>query len=167
MAKKKDEKTNVMRILDQKKIPYTPHFYEEGEGPEGTREYGVHVARALGQDPNRAFKTLAAKGASGGYYVFDIPAPDSLDLKKAAKAAGEKSVELLAVKDITAVTGYVRGGCSPVGMKKQYPAIFHRTALDFPTIYISAGKIGAQVEVEPKVLLSLLRAGTADIIADK
>jgi len=167
MAKKKDEKTNVMRILDQKKIPYIPHFYEEGEGPEGTREYGVHVAQALGQDPNRAFKTLVAKGTSGGYYVFDIPAPESLDLKKAAKTAGEKSVELLAVKDITAVTGYIRGGCSPVGMKKQYPAIFHRTALDFPTIYISAGKIGAQVEVEPKSLLSLLCAGTADIITDK
>ncbi len=166
MAKKKDEKTNVMRILDQKKIPYTPHFYEEGEGPEGTREYGVHVAQALGQDPNRAFKTLVAKGASGGYYVFDIPAPDSLDLKKAAKAAGEKSVELLAVKDITAVTGYIRGGCSPVGMKKQYPAVFHKTALDFPTIYISAGKIGAQVEVEPDALLALLRAETADIVAE-
>ena len=164
MAKKKDEKTNVMRILEQKKIPYTAHFYEEGEGPEGTREYGVHVAQALGQDPRRAFKTLVAKGASGAYYVFDIPAADSLDLKKAAKAAGEKSVELLAVKDITAVTGYVRGGCSPVGMKKQYPAIFHETALDFETIYVSAGKIGAQVEVAPEALLALLRAETADII---
>ena len=164
MAKKKDEKTNVMRILDQKKVPYTPHFYEEGEGPEGTREYGVHVAQALGQDPERAFKTLVAKGASGGYYVFDIPAPDSLDLKKAAKAAGEKSVELLPVKDITAVTGYIRGGCSPVGMKKQYPTIFHQTALDFETIYVSAGKIGAQVEVGPQALLDLLRAETADIV---
>ena len=164
MAKKKDEKTNVMRILDQKKVPYTPHFYEEGEGPEGTREYGVHVAQALGQDPRRAFKTLVAKGASGGYYVFDIPTPDSLDLKKAARAAGEKSVELLAVKDITAVTGYIRGGCSPVGMKKPYPTIFHETALEFETIYISAGKIGAQVEAEPQALLALLRAGTADIV---
>lgn len=164
MAKKKDEKTNVMRILDQKKVPYTAHFYEEGEGPEGTREYGVHVAEALGEDPRRAFKTLVAKGASGGYYVFDIPTPDSLDLKKAAKAAGEKSVELLAVKDITAVTGYIRGGCSPVGMKKQYPVIFHETALDFETIYVSAGKIGAQVEVEPGALLALLRAETADIV---
>jgi len=166
MAKKKDEKTNVMRILDQKKIPYTPYFCEGGEGPEGTREYGVHVAQALGQDPNRGFKTLVAKGASGGYYVFDIPTPDSLDLKKAAKAVGEKSVELLAVKDINAVTGYVRGGCSPVGMKKQYPTVFHKTALDFPTIYVSAGKIGAQVEVEPKALLALLRADTADITAE-
>ena len=166
MAKKKDEKTNVMRILDQKKVPYTPHFYEEGQGPEGTREYGVHVAQALGQDPRRAFKTLVAKGASGGYYVFDIPTPDSLDLKKAARAAGEKSVELLAVKDITAVTGYIRGGCSPVGMKKQYPTVFHQTALEFETIYISAGKIGAQVEVEPGTLLALLRAETADIVAE-
>ena len=164
MAKKKDEKTNVMRILDQKKIPYTPHFYEETEGPQGTREYGVHVAQVLGQDHRRAFKTLVAKGASGGYYVFDIPTPDSLDLKKAAKAAGEKSVELLAVKDITAVTGYIRGGCSPVGLKKPYPTIFHETALEFETIYISAGKIGAQVEVEPQALLGLLRAGTADIV---
>lgn len=164
MAKKKDEKTNVMRILDQKKVPYTPHFYEEGEGPEGTREYGVHVAQALGQDPKRAFKTLVAKGASGGYYVFDIPTPDSLDLKKAARAAGEKSVELLPVKDITAVTGYVRGGCSPVGMKKQYPAVFHETALEFDTVYVSAGKIGAQVEVEPHALLALLGASTADIV---
>ena len=93
--KKKEEKTNVMRILDQKRVPYTAHFYEESEGPAHTREYGVHVAQALGQDPARAFKTLAAKGASGGYYVFDIPAPESLDLKKAAKAVGEKSVELL------------------------------------------------------------------------
>ena len=164
MAKKKDEKTNVMRILDQKKVPYTPHFYEEGQGPEGTREYGVHVAQALGQDPRRAFKTLVAKGASGGYYVFDIPTPDSLDLKKAARAAGEKSIELLPVKDITAVTGYIRGGCSPVGMKKPYPTIFHETALEFETIYISAGKIGAQVEAEPQALLALLRAGTADIV---
>ena len=161
MAKKKDEKTNVMRILEQKKIPYTPYFCEEGEGPEGTRDYGVHVAQSLGQDPRRGFKTLVARGASGGFYVFDIPVADSLDLKK---AAGEKSVELLAVKDITAVTGYVRGGCSPVGMKKPYPTIFHQTALEFETIYVSAGKIGAQVEVEPGALLALLRAETADIV---
>ncbi len=164
MAKKKDEKTNVMRILDQKKVPYTPHFYEEEEGPEGTRDYGVHVAQVLGQDPKRAFKTLVAKGASGTYHVFDIPTTDSLDLKKAAKAAGEKSIDLLPVKDITAVTGYIRGGCSPVGMKKQYPTIFHQTALEFETIYVSAGKIGAQVEVEPRALLDFLRAETADII---
>ena len=122
------------------------------------------MAQALGQDPRRAFKTLVAKGASGAYHVFDIPATDSLDLKKAAKAAGEKSIDLLPVKDITAVTGYIRGGCSPVGMKKQYPTIFHQTALEFETIYVSAGKIGAQVEVEPRALLGLLRAETADIV---
>ena len=162
--RKKEEKTNVMRILDQKKIPYTAHYYEESDGPEGTREYGLHVAQALGQDPKRAFKTLTARGASKDIYVFDIPTPDSLDLKKAAKAVGEKSIELLHVSEITAVTGYVRGGCSPIGMKKSFPTVFHVSALDFPTIYISAGKIGAQVEAAPGDLLTLLRAETADLI---
>ena len=121
------------------------------------------MAEALGQDPNRGFKTLVARGASKGIYVFEIPAPENLDLKKAAKAVGEKSIELLHVAEINAVTGYIRGGCSPVGMKKQYPTVFHKTALDFDTIYISGGKIGAQVEVPPQALLSLLRAKTADI----
>ena len=164
MAKKKDEKTNVMRILEQKGISYTPWLYEENEGPDGTREYGVHVAQVLGQDPARAFKTLVARGSSGGYCVFDIPVTESLDLKKAARAAGEKSVELLAVKDITAVTGYIRGGCSPVGMKKRYPTWFHETALSFESIYVSAGNIGASVEIAPQALLDLLQAGTADLI---
>lgn len=167
MAKKKEEKTNVMRILDQKKIPYTARFYEEGEGPEGTREYGVHVAEALGQDPARGFKTLVARGASKGIYVFEVPAPENLDLKKAARAVGEKSIELLHVAEINAVTGYIRGGCSPVGMKKQYPTVFHRTALDYETVYISAGKIGAQVELAPRALLDLLGASTADIVVDQ
>ena len=166
MAKHKEEKTNVMRILDQKKIPYTAYFYEEGEGPEGTREYGVHVAQALGQDPARGFKTLVARGASKGVYVFEVPVAENLDLKKAAKAVGEKSIELLHVAEINAVTGYIRGGCSPVGMKKQYPTVFHKSALEFETIYISAGKIGAQVELAPQALLDLLRAETADIIAE-
>lgn len=160
--KEKELKTNVLRILDQKKIPYTPHFYEGG-GPEGTREYGVHVAAALGQDPRRGFKTLVAKGASKGVYVFVIPVAENLDFKKAAKAVGEKSVELLHVAEINAVTGYIRGGCSPIGMKKQYPTVFHETALEFESIYISAGKIGAQVELCPEALLELLRATTADL----
>jgi len=164
MAKHKEEKTNVMRILDQKKIPYTARFYEEGEGPEGTREYGVHVAQALGQDPERVFKTLVTRGASGGYYVFDIPVADTLDLKKAAKAVGEKSIQLLHVSEINAVTGYIRGGCSPVGMKKAYPTVFHETVTDYDTVYISAGKIGAQVELAPRPLLELLGAETADLI---
>ncbi|MCI2056165.1 MAG: Cys-tRNA(Pro) deacylase [Oscillibacter sp.] len=164
MAKKKDEKTNVMRILEQKKIAYTPHFYEESEGPEGTSEYGVHIAKALGQDPARAFKTLVARGASKNYIVFEVPVAENLDLKKAAKAAGEKSVELLHVAEINAVTGYIRGGCSPVGMKKQFLTVFHETAKDFSTIFISGGKIGAQVEVEPDALLQLTKGKTGDII---
>ena len=167
MAKKKEEKTNVMRILDQRKIPYTARFYEDSQGPEGTREYGVHVAEALGQDPARGFKTLVARGASKGIYVFEVPAPENLDLKKAARAVGEKSIELLHVAEINAVTGYIRGGCSPVGMKKQYPTVFHRTALDYETVYISAGKIGAQVELAPRALLDLLGASTADIVVDQ
>ena len=164
MAKHKEEKTNVMRVLDQRKIPYTARFYEDGEGPEGTRENGVHVAQALGQDPRRGFKTLVAKGASGGIYVFEVPVAENLDLKKAARAVGEKSIQLLHVSEINAVTGYIRGGCSPVGMKKLYPTVFHETALDYDTIYISAGKIGAQVELAPQALLELLRGQTADII---
>lgn len=164
MAKQKEEKTNVMRILDQKKIPYTARFYEEDRGPEGTQEYGVHVAQALGQDPARGFKTLAARGASKGIYVFEVPVGENLDLKKAAKAVGEKSIELLHVAEIQGITGYIRGGCSPVGMKKQYPTVFHETALEYETIYISAGRIGAQVELAPQALVELLRAEVADII---
>ena len=166
MAKQKHEKTNVMRVLDQKKIPYTARFYEESAGPEGTREYGVHVAQALGQDPRRGFKTLVARGASQSIYVFEVPVAENLDLKKAAKAVGEKSIELLHVSEINTVTGYIRGGCSPVGMKKQYPTVVHHTALDYETIYISAGKIGAQVELATQDLLALLRAETADLIVD-
>ncbi|MEG2176812.1 MAG: Cys-tRNA(Pro) deacylase [Oscillibacter sp.] len=162
----KEVKTNVLRILDQKKIPYTPHFYES-EGPEHTREYGVHVAQALGQDPRRGFKTLAAQGASKGVYVFCIPVAEALDLKKAAKAVGEKSVDLLPVAELTAVTGYVRGGCSPIGMKKQYPTVFHATVLDFETVCVSGGKIGVQVELPPNELLRLLRGSTADLIVEE
>ena len=162
MAKNKEEKTNVMRTLDQKKIPYTAHSYD----PDGPID-GVSVAQILGQPAEQVFKTLVTKAASGAYYVFDIPVAENLDLKKAAKAVGEKSIELLHVAEINAVTGYIRGGCSPVGMKKQYPTVFHRTALDYETVYISAGKIGAQVELAPQALLDLLRADTADIIVEQ
>ncbi len=166
MAKKKEEKTNVMRILEQKKIPYTVHYYEEGEGPTGTSEYGLHVAQALGHDPEQSFKTLVARGASKGIYVFEVPVAESLDLKKAARTVGEKSIELLAVKEITGVTGYIRGGCSPVGMKKQYPTVLHETALLFDTINISGGKIGVDIELPPQALIDLLQADTADIIVE-
>ena len=156
MAKQKDEKTNVMRILDQKEIPYTPHTYphDEGEAVDG-----VTVAGIMGQDPECVFKTLVARGASGALYVFDIPVADSLDLKKAAKAVGEKSVAMLHQKELLPLTGYVHGGCSPIGMKKQYPTVFHETA----EIIVSAGKIGCQVELSPTDLIGLVGAETADL----
>ncbi len=164
MAKHKEEKTNVMRILDQKKIPYTAHRCDETESPLGDREYGLHIARSLRQDVSAVYKTLVARGAKGALYVFCIPVAENLDLKKAAKAAGEKSVELIAVKELLPLTGYVRGGCSPVGMKKQYPTVFHRAAADRDTIFVSAGKLGAQIEVAPGDLIALVGAATADII---
>ena len=164
MAKRKEEKTNVMRILEQKKVPYAAHSYEETESPLGDREYGLHIAQTLGQDVGRVYKTLVARGAKGALYVFCIPVAESLDLRKAARAVGEKSVELIAVKELLGLTGYVRGGCSPVGMKKPYPTVFHRAATDCETIFVSAGKIGAQIEAKPAELLAVIGAETADII---
>ena len=160
MAKQKEEKTNVMRVLEQKGIPYTAHTYEH---EEGVAVDGVTVARSLGQDPECVFKTLVARGASKGIYVFAIPVAESLDLKKAAKAVGEKSIEMVAVKEINALTGYVRGGCSPVGMKKQYPTVFHETAEIVDTIMVSAGKIGYQVELAPMALIELVGGILSDI----
>ena len=159
MAKHKEEKTNVMRTLEHKKIPYTAHSYD----PEGPID-GVSVAQILGQPPEQVFKTLVTKGASGAYYVFDIPVAENLDLKKAAKAVGEKSIAMLPQKELLGLTGYVHGGCSPVGMKKQFPTVFHETAAQYDTICVSAGRIGAQVECRPGDLIALLRAKTADII---
>ena len=159
MAKSKEEKTNVMRTLEQKKLPYTAHTYD----PAGPID-GVSVAQTLGQLPERVFKTLVTKGASGAYYVFDIPVAENLDLKKAAKAVGEKSVAILPQRELLPLTGYVHGGCSPVGMKKQFPTVFHETALLYDTVCVSAGKIGFQVECRPGDLVALLRAKTADII---
>ena len=161
MAKHKEEKTNVMRTLEQKKITYTAHAYD----PDGPID-GVSVAAVLGQDPARVFKTLVTKGASGGYYVFDIPVAENLDLKKAAKAVGEKSVAMLPQKELLGLTGYVHGGCSPVGMKKQFPTVFHETAAEQEQIAVSAGKIGYQVVCKPGDLLALLRAGTADLTVE-
>ncbi len=158
MSKHKEEKTNVMRTLEQKKIPYTPHEYPT----EGMID-GVSVAQYLHQNPERLFKTLVTRGASGGYYVFDIPVAETLDLKKAAKAVGEKSIAMLPQKELLPLTGYVHGGCSPIGMKKQFPTVLHETAQLFDTIFVSAGKIGAQVEVAPSDLLTLLGASMADV----
>ena len=158
---KKDEKTNVMRLLDQHGVPYTPHFYD----PDGPID-GLSVAKAVGADPEAVFKTLVTRGASGGYYVFDIPVGDSLDLKKAARAVGEKSIAMLPQKELLPLTGYVHGGCSPVGMKKPFPTVFHETVILFDTIYVSAGKIGAQVETDPNALMALIGAGAADVTVE-
>ena len=160
MAKQKEEKTNVMRILEQKNIPYTAHTYEH---EEGVAVDGVTVAAQLGQDPECVFKTLVARGASKGVYVFCIPVAENLDLKKAARAVGEKAIEMVAVKEINALTGYIRGGCSPVGMKKQYPTVFHETAEIVDTIMVSAGKIGYQVELAPVDLMELVGGTLSDI----
>ena len=158
MAKQKDEKTNVMRVLEQKNIPYASHAYDPSAGLDG-----VSVARQLGQDPECVFKTLVARGAAGGLYVFDLPVAESLDLKKAAKAVGEKSVSMLPQKELLPLTGYVHGGCSPVGMKKQYPTVFHETAEIIDAILVSAGKIGFQVELSPAALIDLVGGTTADL----
>ena len=159
MAKNKEEKTNVMRTLDQKKIPYTAFSYD----PNGPID-GVSVAAETGLDAAGVFKTLVTKGASGAYYVFDIPVAENLDLKKAAKAVGEKSIAMLPQKELLPLTGYVHGGCSPVGMKKQFPTVFHETVNELALIAVSAGKIGHQVQVKPADLLTLLRAKTADVV---
>lgn len=156
-------KTNAMRMLDKAKLPYQAHIYAHEDGAVD----GVHVAELLRQDPARVFKTLVTQGKSKQYYVFCIPVVKELDLKKAAKAVGEKSVEMIPVKEINAVTGYIRGGCSPVGMKKQFPTVFHESAKDQPSIYVSGGKIGLQIEAEPESLVKLLRAAYADITAEQ
>lgn len=158
-----EQKTNVMRLLDQKKIKYTAREYPHSDAPVD----GVTAAALMGQDPARVFKTLVARGASKKIYVFDIPAAAELDLKKAAKAVGEKSIAMVHVSEITALTGYVRGGCSPVGMKKQYPTVFHETAAGLDTVIVSAGRIGFQVELVPADLIGLVRGAYADIIAEE
>ena len=163
MAKKKEEKTNVMRTLEQKKVPYTAYTYPH---EEGVAVDGETVAKLLEQDPGQVFKTLVVKGASGGFYVFDIPVAENLDLKKAAKAVGEKSIAMIPQKELLPLTGYVHGGCSPVGMKKQFHTVFHETVILFDTICVSAGKIGAQVEVAPDALIALLGADTADVVVE-
>ena len=163
MAKQKEEKTNVMRILEQKGITYTAHTYEH---EESVAVDGVTVARSLGQDPERVFKTLVARGTSKNIYVFVIPVADSLDLKKAARAVGEKSIEMVQVKEINALTGYVRGGCSPVGMKKEYTTTFHETAEIVDTIMVSAGKIGYQVALAPADLIGLVGGQLADLTVE-
>lgn len=156
----KEEKTNAMRALERAKVAYTPHSYPH---EAGTAVDGATVARLIGRDPAQVFKTLVTVGASGGHYVFVIPVEGELDLKKAARAAGEKSLSMLPLKELTPLTGYVRGGCSPVGMKKRFPTFFQESAQAQGTILVSAGRIGAQVEAEPQALAELVGGAFADV----
>ena len=157
---KKEIKTNVMRILEKEKVPYLAHEYPHGKEAVD----GVTVASLLGQDPACVFKTLVTKGAGGAYYVFVVPVTCELDLKKCARSVGEKSVEMIPVKDITKVTGYVRGGCSPLGMKKSYLTVFHESAAKQPRVIVSARKIGYQIDLLPDDLIRLCGGRLADIV---
>ena len=154
------EKTNVMRILDQKKIPYTPHFYDPGTVD------GRSVAALTGEDPARVFKTLVTAGASKRYYVFVIPVCRELDLKKAAKAVGEKSIAMIRQAELQPLTGYIHGGCSPLGMKKQLKTTIDASAQSLPRMLVSAGRVGAQVELSPGDLAALARAAFADVTTE-
>ena len=156
----KEAKTNAMRLLEKEKVPYTAHEYPH---EEGVAVDGVTVARSLGEDPACVFKTLVTQGASRNYFVFVIPAAAELDLKVAARSVGEKSVAMIHVADINKVTGYIRGGCSPVGMKKQYVTVFDESALRQQKIYVSAGRIGLQVCCAPAALIRAARASTAPL----
>lgn len=162
MAKKDQTKTNVMRILDQRKIPYAAHTYPHGNEAID----GVTVAALTGLDVERVFKTLVARGASKTPYVFVIPVAKELDLKRAAKAVGEKSISMLHVSELTPLTGYVRGGCSPIGMKKQFTTVLDESALSHDAIVVSAGKIGVQAELAPETLCDLIRGSFAPLTED-
>ena len=158
MAKDKDNKTNAMRILDKNKIPYKVNTYDCDEFIDG-----VHIADMLGQSYDSSFKTLVTEGKSKNYYVFAIPIHLELDMKKAAKSVGEKSVEMLPVKDINAVTGYIRGGCTPIGMKKPFKTVINDTAMLFSEICVSAGRVGKQVKLNPLTLASYVNAEFHDL----
>lgn len=153
-------KTNALRILDKNKINYKTHDYSSSGAISG-----IEVATALGENPAQVFKTLVTTGKTGAHYVFMLPVAAELDLKKAAKSVNEKSVEMLKQKDLLPLTGYVHGGCSPIGMKKQFQTIAHITAENFPTIIFSAGTIGWQVELPLSSLKTIIPLTTADIIA--
>ena len=155
---KKEEKTNVMRTLDQKKVPYIPHLFDAD-----TRS-GEEIAKILGEDPSRVFKTLVTTGKTGQHYVFDIPVNEELDLKKAAKAVGEKSIDMLPQKELLPLTGYIHGGCSPIGMKKQYKTFISDSAKGLSDVYVSGGRIGCQMNLAPDDLCKASGGSYADIL---
>ena len=158
---KNKDKTNVMRVLDSKKVEYESYSYE----PDSTLT-GEEIAGILNEDVNRVFKTLVTQAKSGAYYVFVVPVAEELDLKKAAASAGEKAVSMIKQKELLPLTGYIHGGCSPIGMKKLFPTFIHETAKDLDKMFVSAGKVGMQVELPPKALEDIVRAKYADIIID-
>ncbi len=155
---KKDEKTNVMRILDQKKIPYKSYNYLKTGAVNG-----IEVAQALGEDPGMVFKTLVTVGKSKANYVFVVPVNKELNLKKAAHSVGEKSIEMIKQKELLPLTGYIHGGCSPIGMKKQFTTTIDRSAEEYGRVIFSAGKIGFQVEVSLEDLKKVIRYELDDI----
>lgn len=157
-AVKKEEKTNVMRVLDGKKIPYESHYYH----PDASMS-GEEIAQLLGEDARNVFKTLVTRGKSGAFYVFVVPVKEELDLKKAAKACGEKAVGMIKQKELLPLTGYVHGGCSPIGMKKHFPTFIHETAAELEKIFVSAGKVGYQIELDAKDLISIAQCTAADL----
>lgn len=159
MAKQKEVKTNAMRILETMKIPFAHYTYECEEFVDG-----LQIAEKLSLPYEKVYKTLVTQGNSKNYFVFVIPIAEELDMKKAAKSVGEKNVEMIHVKDINAVTGYIRGGCTAVGMKKQYVTRVDASAEGQPTIIVSGGRIGSQIELKPEDLLKAARAEYADII---
>ena len=151
-------KTNAMRKLDSMKIPYKEHFYADTGAISGTE-----VAAVLSEDPDKVFKTLVTTGKSGTHYVFMIPVNCELDLKKAASAAGEKNIEMLKAKDLLPLTGYVHGGCAPIGMKKVFRTFIHNTADSCDAIFCSGGKIGFQIELSVENLRKVIRVESADV----
>ena len=153
---KKEEKTNAMRMLDKAKLAYQIHHYDCDDFLSGTQ-----VAQILNEPFEKVFKTIVVQGVSKSYYVFCLPVDKELDLKKCAKTAGEKSVEMVYKLDLEKITGYIAGGCSPIGMKKQFKTWLDDTCLNFDSIYFSGGKRGCQIEMDPKILISFLHAKTA------
>lgn len=158
----KEVKTNAMRILDRNKIPYQIMLYECDEFIDG-----IHIADKLGQDYNIIFKTLVMVGKSKQYYVFAIPVDKEVDMKKAARVVGEKSLEMVHVKDINKVTGYIRGGCTPIGMKKSYPTVVQESAAAFKEIVVSGGRLGTQIMLAPGDLLKVTGGKYADVVIDR
>jgi Cys-tRNA(Pro)/Cys-tRNA(Cys) deacylase len=156
---KKEDKTNVMRVLEGKKISYTSHSYN----PDATMT-GEEIAGILGEEPEKVFKTLVTQGKSGAYYVFVVPVKAELDLKKAAKASGEKAISMIKQKELLPLTGYVHGGCSPIGMKKQFPTFIHETASQYDKIFVSAGKVGYQIELASGDLINVSGCKISDIV---